>query len=235
MGSPPDETGRYDDEGPQRRVQIKSFAAGKHEVTWAEYDVCVSAGACSPPRDDGFGKGGRPVTHVSWDDVQVYARWLSASTGMPYRLLSEADCKYAPLPENQTEAWLAAIPMCSSVALDGDELSEKLDTRVVQMVYDSDTDVRVARIWDQGVCVEYLALESTEFDEFRDPDEPNHLGKKPKSNHSVVTKDEDSKVRITFQSTLVKLPENALQVGPKLLDQRFRELAIPFFPALFQD
>jgi hypothetical protein len=42
-------------------------------------------------------------------------------------------------------------------------------------------------------------------------------------------------VRITFQSTLVKLPENALQVGPKLLDQRFRELAIPFLPALFQD
>ena len=153
----------------------------------------------------------------------------------PNRLLSEADCRYAPLSENQTEAWLAAIPMCSSVALDGDELSEKLDTRVVQMVYDSNTDVRVARIWDQGVCVEYLALESTEFDEFRDPDVPNHLSKKPKSNHSVVTKDEDSEVRITFQSTLVKLPENALQVGPKLLDQRFRELGIPFFPALFQD
>jgi formylglycine-generating enzyme required for sulfatase activity len=102
MGSPPDETGRYDDEGPQRRVQIKSFAAGKHEVTWAEYDVCVSAGACSPPRDDGFGKGGRPVTHVSWDDVQVYARWLSASTGMPYRLLSEAEWEYAARAGTET-------------------------------------------------------------------------------------------------------------------------------------
>ena len=102
MGSPPDETGRYDDEGPQRRVQIKSFAAGKHEVTWAEYDVCVSAGACSPPRDDGFGKGGRPVTHVSWDDVQVYARWLSASTGMPYRLFSEAEWEYAARAGTET-------------------------------------------------------------------------------------------------------------------------------------
>jgi formylglycine-generating enzyme required for sulfatase activity len=102
MGSPPDETGRYDDEGPQRRVQIKRFAAGKHEVTWAEYDVCVSAGACSPPRDDGFGKGGRPVTHVSWDDVQVYARWLSASTGMPYRLLSEAEWEYAARAGTET-------------------------------------------------------------------------------------------------------------------------------------
>ena len=102
MGSPPDETGRYDDEGPQRRVQIDGFAAGKHEVTWDEYEACVAAGACSPPRDDGFGKGRRPVTHVSWDDVRSYARWLSALTGRPYRLLSEAEWEYAARAGTET-------------------------------------------------------------------------------------------------------------------------------------
>ena len=35
------------DEGPQHRVTILSaFAVGKYEVTFAEWDACVSAGGC---------------------------------------------------------------------------------------------------------------------------------------------------------------------------------------------
>lgn len=36
-GSPADEKGRRDDEGPQFRVKISPFYMGQHEVTWPEY------------------------------------------------------------------------------------------------------------------------------------------------------------------------------------------------------
>jgi formylglycine-generating enzyme required for sulfatase activity len=101
MGSPAGEAGRYEDEGPQRRVSVPSFAAGKYEVTWTEYGACVSAGACPGAKDDGFGKGSRPVTNVSWDDAKKYASWLSSRTGKTYRLLSEAEWEYAARAGNQ--------------------------------------------------------------------------------------------------------------------------------------
>ena len=69
MGSPEDEAGRFQDEGPQRRVMISSFSAGRNEVTRDEYEACVSAGACAPVKDDGFGGGSRPVTLVSFNDA----------------------------------------------------------------------------------------------------------------------------------------------------------------------
>ena len=66
MGSPPGEARQSDDEGPRRHVTIRPFAAGKHEVTFAEWDACVSAGGCNHrPADEGWGRGMRPVINVS--------------------------------------------------------------------------------------------------------------------------------------------------------------------------
>ena len=61
MGSPSSEEERDDDEGPQHRVTISEpFAVGVHEVTFEEWDACVSAGGCGGyrPDDAGWGEAG---------------------------------------------------------------------------------------------------------------------------------------------------------------------------------
>jgi hypothetical protein len=96
MGSPESEEGRSDNEGPQREVTIaKPFAVSKTEVTFAEWDTCVAAGACLKAPDDAWGRDDRPVINVSWEDAKQYAAWLSRITGKDYRLLTEAEWEYA--------------------------------------------------------------------------------------------------------------------------------------------
>ena len=97
MGSPLDEPGRWNDEGPRHRVMIgRPFAVGRYEVTFAEWDACRRAGGCThTPRDEGWGRGTRPAIDVSWKDAQEYVGWLSERTGKPYRLLSESEWEYA--------------------------------------------------------------------------------------------------------------------------------------------
>ena len=107
MGSPEDETGRDADEGPVHRVTIaEPFAAGRYEVTFAEWDVCHRVGRCSHnPDDQGWGRGNRPVVDVSWDDAQEYVRWLSLRTGREYRLLSESEWEYVARAGTTTRYW----------------------------------------------------------------------------------------------------------------------------------
>ena len=89
--------GCVEDEHPVHQVTIpQALAVGKYEVTFGEWDACVSGGGCSRrPGDQGWGRGRRPVINVSWDDAQSYVRWLSSQTGATYRLLSEAEWEYA--------------------------------------------------------------------------------------------------------------------------------------------
>ena len=97
MGSPSAAEGRWEDEGPSHRVTIpRPFAAGRYEVTFAQWDACHRDGGClHAPGDAGWGRENRPAIHVSWKDAQQYVGWLSEKTGRPYRLLSEAEWEYA--------------------------------------------------------------------------------------------------------------------------------------------
>jgi formylglycine-generating enzyme required for sulfatase activity len=96
MGSPATEQGRNDGEGPQHEVTIaKPFAVSKFDVTFTDWDACVSLGGCIRVSDNGWGHGTQPVINVSWDEAQQYVGWLSKMTRKPYRLLTEAEWEYA--------------------------------------------------------------------------------------------------------------------------------------------
>ena len=104
-------------EGPVRQVTIGySFAAGRFEITNAEYQRFVDAtgydarAGCNFYKDGtwikdmslswidpGYGRPPRPnepAVCVSFHHVQAYVDWLAKETGQPYRLLSEAEWEY---------------------------------------------------------------------------------------------------------------------------------------------
>ena len=126
MGSPSDEEGREDYEGPQHGVTIaKPFAVGKYEVTRAEFARFVAetghatGGSCSTYeggkwnnrsgrgwRDPGFAQTDRvPVVCVSWHDAKAYVAWLSKKTSKGYRLLSESEWEYAARAGTRTSRY----------------------------------------------------------------------------------------------------------------------------------
>ena len=97
MGSPSGEASRDDDEGRVHRVTFeRPLAVGVYEVTFGEWDACVSDNGCGGyrPDDRGWGRGRHPVIYVNWDDAKAYVGWLSEETGEEYRLLSESEWEY---------------------------------------------------------------------------------------------------------------------------------------------
>ena len=96
-----------DRERPPIEVRIGyRLAMGKFEVTFEEWDRCSAAGGCTyRPTDRGFGRGRRPVIHVSRQDAEQYVAWLRAVTGQPYRLPSSAEWEYAARAGTATARW----------------------------------------------------------------------------------------------------------------------------------
>ena len=93
-------------EKPRHRVSVGSFAIGRREVTFAEWELCVQDRGCAHrPNHHGWGRENRPVIDVSWHDAQEFVAWLSRKTGHRYRLPSEAEWEYAARGGTTSAFW----------------------------------------------------------------------------------------------------------------------------------
>ena len=131
MGSPLDEPGRFDAEGPRHPVSVRAFALGKTDVTVGEFltflqDTGYQPEPCdrvlglmwqSPRRGVADPPGAadlprQPAVCLSWNDAQAYVAWLNGKVhpapkdgGGPYRLPSEAEWEYAARAGTTTARW----------------------------------------------------------------------------------------------------------------------------------
>jgi formylglycine-generating enzyme required for sulfatase activity len=97
MGSDPrKDKDASDDEQPQHTLYLPDYYIARTPVTNAQYAAFLQAAFYRSPRHwkggpPPAGKEEHPVAYVSWHDVVAYCRWLSETTGKPYRLPSEAE------------------------------------------------------------------------------------------------------------------------------------------------
>lgn len=89
MGSPDDEEGRYDDEGPQHWVHCPSFYMGVTQVTQAQWRAVMGNEPSHFKGDD------LPVEQVSWENCQQFCKKLSEIIGREVRLPKEEEWEYA--------------------------------------------------------------------------------------------------------------------------------------------
>lgn len=108
MGSSTDDELGEKDEFPAHPEIIQKLAAGRFDVTFDEWQTCVNDDGCSAKKgltDEGWGRGRRPMLHVTWSDAKAYAAWLSRRTGAPYRLPTESEWEYLARAGTSTPYW----------------------------------------------------------------------------------------------------------------------------------
>ncbi|TPV53691.1 formylglycine-generating enzyme family protein [Aestuariibacter sp. GS-14] len=105
----------YEDTQPQKRVNVAEFYVSQYEVTRAEFARFADSTGYAVPQTcyheigkwwfEQESEGNwtnnainqhelEPVSCVGYDAAVAYTEWLQVETGMPYRLLSEAEWEY---------------------------------------------------------------------------------------------------------------------------------------------
>jgi serine/threonine protein kinase len=72
----------------------KSFAIAKYEVSvsdWSKY--CILSGTCKPIKDKA--RKNDPMTGITLQQAQDYAKWLTERTGKTYRIPTKSEWEYA--------------------------------------------------------------------------------------------------------------------------------------------
>jgi formylglycine-generating enzyme required for sulfatase activity/uncharacterized caspase-like protein len=100
MGSPSDEPYRRFNEGPQHHVTLPAFFMSAFPITQAQWSAVVMAHPGRVERDlspspSTFREIDLPVETISWNQAVEFCLRLTALTGRPYRLPSEAEWEYA--------------------------------------------------------------------------------------------------------------------------------------------
>ena len=89
MGSPVDETGRFDNETRHSVTITKGFWLGKYEVTQRQWESVMRN------NHSRFKGAENPVESVSWNDCEVFIRRVNALLGGKARFPTEAEWEYA--------------------------------------------------------------------------------------------------------------------------------------------
>lgn len=119
MGSPPEEEGRRDNEGPVHEACVDSFWMGKYEVTNRQFRLFRAeyySGDYEEEHSYGEYKGEsfngdkQPVVDVSWKDAHDYAAWLAQQSGKKIRLPTEAEWEYAARAGTNTASFWGDSP-----------------------------------------------------------------------------------------------------------------------------
>jgi formylglycine-generating enzyme required for sulfatase activity len=93
-------------ERPAHKVALHTpFAIGKLEVTVGQWAQCVKASVCPSVPSAANAGDKQPMRDVSWDEAQLYLKWLSTVSGKPYRLPTEAEWEYAARGGTTSRYW----------------------------------------------------------------------------------------------------------------------------------